>query len=270
MLYKLKHRNIIELIEIIYNTENENMYVVLEFMNSGALDTLLESTENKFLPIPQAHKLFRQLIEGLNYIHAQGITHRDIKPANLLISNDGVLKLSDFGLSHYLDPTMDKSAFKETTTRRSIITGKINATPAFQPPEVTKGETKNGNMPGDIWAVGITLYQMITGNLPFDITGNVVTLYEQISQANFPIPENIDNNLASLLRGLLDPNPKTRLTTEQILQHSWVTTSLEAQCQLRTIPTELDEKELKALIEQHHIKREIANEDKRHFKCLVL
>jgi len=270
MLYKLKHRNIIELIEIIYNEENENMYVVLEFMNSGALDSLLESIENKFLPIPQSHKLFCQLIEGLNYIHTQGITHRDIKPSNLLVSNDGVLKLSDFGLAHYLDPTLDKSTFKETATRRSIIAGKINATPAFQPPEVTKGETKNGNMPGDIWAVGITLYQMITGNLPFDISGNVVTLYEQISQANFPIPENIDNNLASLLRGLLDPNPKTRLTTTQILQHSWVTTPLETECHLRTIETELDENELKAFIEHYRIKHEIASEDKRHFKCLIL
>jgi len=169
-----------------------------------------------------------------------------------------------------MDPTLDRSTFKETTTRRSIIAGKINATPAFQPPEVTKGETKNGNMPGDIWAVGITLYQMITGNLPFDISGNVVTLYEQISQANFPIPENIDNDLASLLRGLLDPNPKTRLTSKQILQHSWVTTPLETECHLRTIETELDENELRAFIEHYRIKHEIANEDKRHFKCLIL
>jgi serine/threonine-protein kinase 11 len=83
----------------------------LGFCGGGNLQDLLPSAPNKQLPLPQARSLFRDLIEGLDYLHSNGIIHKDIKPDNLLITNSGSLKITDFGVAENVN-NEDDGMFK--------------------------------------------------------------------------------------------------------------------------------------------------------------
>ncbi|OAD54677.1 Serine/threonine-protein kinase STK11 [Eufriesea mexicana] len=88
LLRILKHKNIINLVDVLYNDEKEKMYLVMEFCVCGLQD-MLGSTPLKKLPIWQAHDYFCQLLDGLEYLYSKGIVHKDIKPGNLLLALDG-------------------------------------------------------------------------------------------------------------------------------------------------------------------------------------
>lgn len=124
LLRRLRHKNVIQLIDVLYNEEKQKMYLVMEYC-VGGLQEMLESVPDKKLPIFQAHNYFLQLLDGLEYLHGCGIIHKDIKPGNLLLTLDHTLKISDFGVAEALDP------FAETD---EITTGQ--GSPAFQPPEI--------------------------------------------------------------------------------------------------------------------------------------
>jgi serine/threonine-protein kinase 11 len=102
ILRSLKHRNVVELIDVLFNEEKEKMYIVMEFCVCVLQDMLTEAPQSK-LPLYQAHKYFVQLIDGLEYLHSQGVIHNDVKPGNLLISLNDQLKISDFGVAEKLD-----------------------------------------------------------------------------------------------------------------------------------------------------------------------
>ena len=90
---RLKHPNVVELIEEFRVAEKEKLYVVLELVNGGSLQQLADSCPNHVLPDALAARFTRMLFLGLAYCHAKGIVHRDIKPSNLMVSVDGVLKV---------------------------------------------------------------------------------------------------------------------------------------------------------------------------------
>ncbi|XP_076441069.1 serine/threonine-protein kinase STK11-like [Babylonia areolata] len=98
LLKRLRHKNVIQLIEVLYNEEKQKMYLVIEYCVSE-LQEMLESVPEKRFPVWQAHGYFCQLIEGLEYLHSKGIVHKDIKPGNLLITQDEVLKITDLGVA---------------------------------------------------------------------------------------------------------------------------------------------------------------------------
>ncbi|KAI8825103.1 kinase-like domain-containing protein [Fimicolochytrium jonesii] len=250
LLRRLKHRNTIRLIDVYCKVEDEEgnfgvfnwfssieeepiawrfedgteaerdveilkWYLVFEYCPC-ALQTLLEQADEKRLPIPRAHRFFVQLIEGLAYVHSQGVVHRDIKAGNMLITPDNVLKISDFGIaeqfSTYSDAPMDVTSFAGTHQ--------------FLSPEVAEGVAQARGEAVDVWACGVTLFNMLTGRYPFefDEDGNLLTLYEKIVEGNFEMPAEFQPDLKNLLSGMLDKNPKTRLTTDQILAHPWART----------------------------------------------
>lgn len=98
LLRKLHHRNVIELIDVLYNEEKQKMYLIMEYC-VGGLQEMVDSAPLKKLPLFQAHRYFVQLIDGLEYLHGQGVIHKDIKPGNLLLTLDHTLKISDFGVA---------------------------------------------------------------------------------------------------------------------------------------------------------------------------
>lgn len=88
----------ISLVDVLFNEEKQKMYLIMEFC-VGSLQGILEATPSKKFPLFQAHGYFLQLVDGLEYLHSQGIVHKDIKPGNLLLTLEGNLKISDLGVA---------------------------------------------------------------------------------------------------------------------------------------------------------------------------
>ncbi|KAG8233462.1 hypothetical protein J437_LFUL013749 [Ladona fulva] len=209
LLKRLKHRNVISLVDVFYNDEKQKMYMVLEYC-VGVLQDMLESTPRKKLPIWQAHGYFCQLVDGLEYLHSQGVIHKDIKPGNLLLSLDGTLKISDLGVAEMLD------MFAKDDT---CHTGQ--GSPAFQAPEIANGLEAFSGFKVDIWSSGVTLYNITTGQYPFE-GDNIYRLYEKIGRGEFTIPEELEDELLrSLLKGMLIKDPNERFSIHQIRHHLW-------------------------------------------------
>ncbi|XP_065199474.1 serine/threonine-protein kinase STK11 [Planococcus citri] len=208
LLKRLKHRNVIELVEVMVNEEKQKMYLVMEYC-VGGLQDMLENSPGQTFPQWQAHGYFQQLIDGLEYLHGKGIVHKDIKPGNLLLTLDGTLKISDFGVAEALDTfAADDTCY---TTQGS---------PAFQPPEIANGAESFSGFKIDIWSSGVTLYYLITGEYPFK-GDNVYRLFESIGQGMLSLPDSIKEPLRSLLDGMLQKEPENRFTIQQIRNHPW-------------------------------------------------
>lgn len=98
LLRKLKHKNVINLVDELYDHEKQKMYLIMEFC-VGSLQGMLDSTPSKKFPLHQAHGYFLQLVDGLEYLHSMRVIHKDIKPGNLLLTLEGDLKISDLGVA---------------------------------------------------------------------------------------------------------------------------------------------------------------------------
>ena len=132
------------------------------------------------------------MIDGLEYLHSQGVVHKDIKPGNVLIDNSGLVKISDLGVSELLDRyTSDDIC---TTSQGS---------PAFQPPEIASGAESFHGFKVDVWSSGVTLYNIVSGKYPFE-GDNIYKLFENISKGEFIIPTCLDDHtlLVDLIKGM--------------------------------------------------------------------
>lgn len=173
------------------------------------MQEMLDSVPEKRFPVFQAHGYFCQLIDGLEYLHSQGIVHKDIKPGNLLLTTNGTLKISDLGVAEALHP------FAEDDTCRTS-----QGSPAFQPPEIANGLDTFSGFKVDIWSAGVTLYNITTGLYPFE-GDNIYKLFENIGKGDYTIPEDCGPPLSDLLRGMLEYDPAKRFSIQQIRQHNW-------------------------------------------------
>ncbi|EEY20779.1 calcium/calmodulin-dependent protein kinase kinase [Verticillium alfalfae VaMs.102] len=156
---------------------------------------------------------FRDLILGIEYppVHAQGVIHRDIKPDNLLLTEDEVLKVVDFGVSEMFEKP-DR-----------MMTAKSAGSPAFLAPELCVA--RHGDVSGkaaDIWSMGVSLYCLRYGKLPFSHDG-VLEIYEAIKSDPHEVPEDENPHLADLLSKILEKDPQNRIKMADLRQHPWVT-----------------------------------------------
>ncbi|RKP18147.1 kinase-like protein [Rozella allomycis CSF55] len=206
LLKRLKHNNIVKLLEVLYNDEKQKMYVVLEYC-AGQLQTIIDKAPEKKLPLSQIQHYLIQLVEGVGYLHSKSVIHRDIKPQNLLIAVDGTLKISDFGVADELDMFSP-----------SDICGASAGTPAYQPPEIASGKDEFSGTKVDVWSIGVTFYHMLTGKYPFE-GENVYTLYENIANSPLVIPTEFDSLITSLLAGMLNKDPDSRMSINDLANH---------------------------------------------------
>ncbi|KFW08364.1 Serine/threonine-protein kinase STK11, partial [Fulmarus glacialis] len=225
LLRRLRHKNVIQLVDVLYNEEKQKIYpfftgLLISFLNSAftymvmeycvcGMQEMLDSVPEKRFPVFQAHGYFCQLIDGLEYLHSQGIVHKDIKPGNLLLTTNGTLKISDLGVAEALHP------FAEDDTCRTS-----QGSPAFQPPEIANGLDTFSGFKVDIWSAGVTLYNITTGLYPFE-GDNIYKLFENIGKGDYTIPEDCGPPLSDLLRGMLEYDPAKRFSIQQIRQHNW-------------------------------------------------
>ncbi|KAK7065202.1 Serine/threonine-protein kinase stk11 [Halocaridina rubra] len=210
LLRRLRHKNVISLLDVYHNHEKGKIYMVMDFCVTGLQEMLDRAADKKF-PISQAHKYFVQLLDGLEYLHSRGVIHKDIKPGNLLLATDSTLKISDFGVAEQL----------ETTVTNDLITTS-QGSPMFQPPEVAGGARQFPGFKVDVWSAGCTLFNLVSGKYPFE-GENMFRLFENICEKPLVVPEELDPVLTSLLEGMLLKDSYQRMSLAQVKSHDWCT-----------------------------------------------
>lgn len=154
------------------------------------------------------HILFSKL-----YVHSSNdIIHGDIKPENLLLCENDLLKIADFGVSFILN--------EETCPNADGVIGRSQGTPAFTAPET--GNKSFSAYPIDVWAMGVTLYMMITGICPFAGNG-IFDTYEKIKNEHPPMPTNVSDELKDFLERILRKDPTKRIDLKEAMVHDWIT-----------------------------------------------
>ena len=150
----IDHPNVVKAIE--YCAAGPSPFLVMEFVDGLSLGEKVE--KEGALPEDISLHIIAQVCEGLHRAHKQGLIHRDVKPDNILVTNDGIAKLTDLGLVKDIEGEMN-------LTR----TGKGLGTPHFMAPEQFRN-AKNADVRCDIYSLGATLYMMVTGQIPFSKT----------------------------------------------------------------------------------------------------
>ena len=173
-------------------------YLIMEYMASSSLATVL-SRRGVLVPDIVA-RIGSQVASALAAAHAAGIVHRDIKPGNVLLADDGMVKITDFGISHAVGDV--------TVTATGILTG----TPAYLAPEVAQGGS--ADFPSDVFSLGSTLYTALEGTPPFGLDNNAIALLHRVALSEI-IPPRQSGPLTPLLLRLLHRNPEQRPTMHQ-------------------------------------------------------
>lgn len=197
ILLDLQSPNIVHLFD--YFQEGGYRYMVEELVDGLALDKLLR--KQTVLSPQLAMLILQDSCLALKYAHSKDIVHRDIKPGNILISKRAEIKLADFGIATDTEKGDD-------ITQSGVALG----TPAYMPPEQFENSA-NVDQRADIYALGIMLYEMVTGTKPYPGTLSVETL-NIIKKGHYISPRKLDKNIprciCSLIRKMLQPNPKRR------------------------------------------------------------
>ncbi len=154
---KLNHQNIIRVFDCGY--ENNMLYMIMEFVDGGSLADALEKRGTAFEP-EKVVEIGTAVAQALVEAERFGIIHRDIKPANIMTTGDGVIKLADLGLAKQVRPISGK---KDVTLTMDIV---AMGTPVYMPPEQAM-DAKKCDIRADIYALGITMYHLLTGRPPF-------------------------------------------------------------------------------------------------------
>jgi hypothetical protein len=153
---KLSHANIVALHDA--GQDDGRLWIAYQIIEGRPLSRLLDS---RSMDLPAAVKLVRDLADALRHAHGRGIYHRDIKPANVIIDEDGVPHLTDFGLARRVD--LDSELTGE---------GTILGTPAYMSPEQAAGRAHMADGRSDIYSLGVILYELICGRRPSDYPSN--------------------------------------------------------------------------------------------------
>ncbi|CAM8930090.1 unnamed protein product [Rhodiola kirilowii] len=149
-----------------------------------------------------------EIVEALEYIHEVGLVHRDIKPENLLITADGHVKIADFGCLWPMEDT--PNTILPAAELDVIKASKFVGTAAYMSPEVLSFDSASfGN---DLWALGCTLYQMLSGTTPFKDSSEW-RMFQRILTRDFRVPNHLSEEAKDLIDRLLDIDPTRRLGT---------------------------------------------------------
>ncbi len=208
----LNHPNIITIHEI--GLTDSRPFIVMEFVDGKTLRELLQSGP---IPARKAVQIVTQIADGLAKAHEAGIVHRDLKPENIMVTNDGFVKILDFGLAKILLPEKDQKVSILPTAAKTDV-GVVLGTVGYMSPEQASGSEIDFR--SDQFSFGAILYEMISGKRAFQKNTSVETLAAIISQEPEPLPTS-NVVIAAPLRWILDEclekNPKDRYASTRDL-----------------------------------------------------
>ena len=176
---RIDNRNLIKMIDFV--EQNGIFHIVSELVEGRTLHGILQelNQEKKKLDKEAAFRIINQVMDGLIALHNNQppVIHRDIDPSNIMLCSDGTVKIMDFGIAKISDGK------RKSLTGMGTVIGK----PHYSPPEQIRGESNRINQTTDIYALGITLYEMLTGDPPFNATNEYDVMKMQIEN---PLPYN--------------------------------------------------------------------------------
>jgi [calcium/calmodulin-dependent protein kinase] kinase len=204
LIRHLNHPNILKLFEVLHDAAHGEVYIVLEYAQKGSLGGFLE--RGQALSRDAVFGIIHQVAVALKYLHGLGYVHQDIKPGNVLVDSAGRALLADFGIGHSF-----------------ASAGMVVGSPAFQAPEALDDSYSDGApapadgpQKEDVWALGVTLYQLLFMELPF-VGTNLYEVVNDIMAHPLEVPAGTSDDVADLLRGMLCVDPLQRMGVDQVL-----------------------------------------------------
>ena len=194
---RLNHPHVVAVFDLV--TEGEETWLVMEYVEGVSLSGLI--TRDGALTPDEAAPLVRQAADALAAAHAAGIVHRDVKPSNMMVTPQGDVKLTDFGIA--------RAEADASLTQTGLVTG----SPAYLAPEVASGAT--AHEASDVWSLGATLYHALAGHTPYDVSENLMGgLYRIVHED----PPRVDDPgwLAPVLEHTMTRDPAQRWSMEQV------------------------------------------------------
>ena len=202
-LAMLQHPHIVGVYDA--GEENDLPYLAMEFIEGSTLSEHVR--QSKRLSFSEVERIATQIADALSYIHEKGILHRDLKSSNVLISPDGMVRVTDFGIAQ--------------VNAQTTITNGILGTPAYMSPEQARGETIDGR--SDIYSLGVIMYEALTGHIPFLADNGLAIIQQIIHQAPAPLEKyrpDIPPGLSRIVFKCLEKKPRARYTSSQELVKS--------------------------------------------------
>ncbi|KAG5241598.1 MAP3K epsilon protein [Salix suchowensis] len=218
LLKNLNHKNIVKYLGSLKT--KTHLHIILEYVENGSLANIIKP--NKFGPIPESLVAFyiAQVLEGLVYLHEQGVIHRDIKGANILMTKEGLVKLADFGVATKL-------------TEADVNTHSIVGTPYWMAPEVI--EMSGVCATSDIWSVGCTVIELLTCVPPYYDLQPMPALFRIVQDDNPPIPDSLSPDITDFLCQCFKKDATQRPDAKTLLSHPWILKSKLNSFRLRSV-----------------------------------
>jgi hypothetical protein len=212
----LQHHNVVRTFEL-FEDKSKEFYQTMEFCPGGDMQTLLNSVGR--LEPQEADCFFKQLINGVEYLHSMGVVHCDLKPENLLLTQQGIVKITDFGCSEAFRPVKEAQDF--------LVAGRRGSTP-FIPPEEYLDAGFDGRAV-DVWACGVIFAMMRTGEIFWRIAkpeedGEYARyLEDRKDKDGFDRIEDLDPDSCKIIMySMLDPVASRRITSWQVAHSEWI------------------------------------------------
>ncbi len=200
----LDHPNIVSIYEV--GEREGRHFFSMTYVPGRSLATLISEGP---LPPREAARLLRDVALAVDYAHRQGIIHRDLKPANILLDETGQVRVTDFGLAKKIDTDSGLTA-----------SGQVMGTPSYMPPEQAAGRTDGVGPLVDVYALGATLYCLVTGRPPFQAANVMETLKQVLEREPVPprhLNPDVDRDLETICLKCLDKDPARRYVSAAAL-----------------------------------------------------
>jgi eukaryotic-like serine/threonine-protein kinase len=188
----LIHTNIATLFD--YGEDEGVAFLVMELVDGKPLSQVIR--ENGRLPADQVRSIVGQCALALGVAHEAKVVHRDVKPANILIREDGLVKLTDFGIARAVDASGHTRA------------GELLGTPSYLSPEQALGRPATGA--SDLYALGVVAHEMLSGSKPFEKPTPIATAMSHLHESPPPLPDDVPEDLAGVIEDMLEKDPRNR------------------------------------------------------------